>query len=319
MPGTRVVAIWNRTASRAEALAREFEADAVADLDALLANGRIDAVDITTAVGTHVEFALRVAASGKHVLCQKPLAASLEEAREIVDACHAAGVRLMVNENWRWRPWYRAARSILDAGEVGRPFYLRLASRSAMALATPEEGLPFQRQPFLRTLEPLILLELGPHYFDVARYLLGDLPGVFARTLKVVPRERVLGEEIATSLLFGRDRMAVIELSWASIGHGNPIQPDSMTIEGTEGTLHLSTDGTLRLSRADGTVQDIDLDIDNYYDRSWSRALKHFAECLADGSEFETSGDHHLGTLRLLFSAYESASNDGSVDSSEFG
>ena len=316
VPGARVVAIWNRTASRASALGREFGVDAVETLEALLTDDRIDAVDVATSVETHVEYALRVAAAGKHVLCQKPLATTLAEAEQIVDVCRAAGVRLMVNENWRWRPWYRVIRSLVDEGAVGRPFYLRIASRSAAAAATSPDpsAHPFEDQPFLRTLQPLILLEIGPHYFDVARYLFGDPSGVFAQTLKVTPPERVLGEEVASALLLGPDRLAVIELSWASFGYDEPVQPDSLALEGTEGALLLSTDGALRLCRLDGTVRQIDLDLSDYYVRSWAAALRHFTECLAIGAEFETAGDQNLGTLRLVFAAYESASNNRVVD-----
>ena len=306
VPGARVVTIWNRTASRASALGAEFGVDAVKTLEELLTDDRIDAVDIATSVDTHVEYALRVAAAGKHVLCQKPLATTLTEAAEIVDACRTAGVRLMVNENWRWRPWYRVIRQLVDDGAVGRPFYLRIASRSAAAASSSDSSArPFEDQPFLRTLQPLILLEIGPHYFDVARYLFGDPSEVFAQTLKVTPPERVLGEEVATALLLGPNRLAVIELSWASFGYGESVQPDSMVLEGTGGTLRLSPDGALRLCRRDGTVRQIDVDLADYYVRSWAAALRHFTEGLTNDAEFETAGDQNLETLRLVFAAYE--------------
>ena len=122
VPNTRVVGVWNRTSDRADALASRFGVPAFDNLDALLNHREVVAVDIATAVETHREYALRAAAAGKHVLCQKPLAPNLGEAAEIVRGCEASGVRLMVNENWRWRPWYRAVRRELDRGTLGRPF-----------------------------------------------------------------------------------------------------------------------------------------------------------------------------------------------------
>jgi predicted dehydrogenase len=216
----------------------------------------------------------------------------------------------MVNENWRWRPWYRATRDLLDRGVIGQPFSLRLASRSAAAVTTPDrppESL-FVRQPFLRRMRPLIVLELGPHHFDIVRFLFGEPQDVYARTLKVTPAEHVAGEEVATTLLGYPDRLAQVELSWASLGYpADSVNPDVLAIEGTDGSLFVDHDGQVRLSRRNGTRESIAVDITDAYRRSWLAALAHFADCLVSGEPFETSGTDNLHTLRLVFAAYDSA------------
>jgi D-apiose dehydrogenase len=316
IPGATVIGVWNRTAERARALAAEFGVPSFDELDALLAHPAVAAVDIATAVETHRDYALQAAASGKHVLCQKPLAPSLDEALLLVSDCEAAGVRLMVNENWRWRPWYRAARELLDRGVIGRPFHLRLASRSAAAVATPErppESL-FDRQPFLRRMQPLIVLELGPHHFDIVRFLFGEPQDVYARTLKITPAEHVAGEEVATTLLGYPDRLAQVELSWASLGYPmDTVNPDVLAIEGTESSLFVDHDGQVRLNRRDGNQQMIPVDTTDAYRRSWQAALAHFADCLVSGEPFETSGADNVHTLRLVFAAYDSAATHQAI------
>ena len=286
------------------------------DLDELIDHPAVDAVDIATAVETHRDYALRAAASGKHVLCQKPLAPSFAEAVATVRGCEAAGIRLMVNENWRWRPWYRAARDLLDRGVIGQPFSLRLASRSAAAVATPDrppESL-FARQPFLRRMRPLIVLELGPHHFDIVRFLFGEPDDVYARTLKVTPVDHVAGEEVATALFGYPDRLAQVELSWASIGYPtDAVNPDVLAIEGTEGSLFVDHDGQVRVSHRDGKEERIAIDTTDAYRRSWRAALAHFAECLESGEQFETSGADNLHTLRLVFAAYDSAATQQAI------
>ena len=310
IPGATVVGVWNRSSERARTLAAEFGVPSFEELDALLDHPAVDAVDIATAVETHGDYALQAAASGKHVLCQKPLAPSFAEAEALVRDCEAAGVRLMVNENWRWRPWYRAARDLLDRGVIGQPFSLRLASRSAAAVATldrPPESL-FARQPFLRRMRPLIVLELGPHHFDIVRFLFGEPEDVYARTLKVTPEDHVAGEEVATTLFGYPDRLAQVELSWASLGYpANAVNPDVVAIEGTEGSLFVEQDGQLRVSRRDSTEEMVAIDTTDAYQRSWQAALAHFAASLASGEPFETSGADNLQTLRLVFAAYDSA------------
>ena len=310
IPGAAVIGVWNRSAERARALAAEFGVPRFDDLDRLLAQSAVDAVDIATAVETHCDYAQQAAASGKHVLCQKPLAPSFAEAVAVVSDCEAAGVRLMVNENWRWRPWYRATRDLLDRGVIGQPFYLRLASRSAAAVATPERPPQslFARQPFLRRMRPLIVLELGPHHFDIVRFLFGEPEDVYARTLKVTPADHVAGEEVATTLLGYPNRLAQVELSWVSLGHPtDAVNPDVLAIEGTEGSLFVDHDGQVRVSHRDGNQESISVDTADAYRRSWRAALAHFAECLDSGEPFETSGTDNLNTLRLVFAAYDSA------------
>ena len=320
IPGASVIGVWNRSAERARALAAEFGVPSFDELHALLAQSAVDAVDIATAVETHRDYALQAAASGKHVLCQKPLAPSFAEAEAIVRDCEAAGIRLMVNENWRWRPWYRAARDLLDRGVIGQPFYLHLACRSAAAVATPERPPQslFARQPFLRRMRPLIVLELGPHHFDIVRFLFDEPEDVYARTLKVTPAERVAGEEVATTLFGYPDRLAQVELSWASLGYpADAVNPDVLAIEGTEGSLFVDHDGQVRVSHRDGNQELISVDTTDAYRRSWQAALAHFAECLESGAPFETSGTDNLNTLRLVFAAYDSAATHQAIPVSD--
>jgi predicted dehydrogenase len=316
IPDTAVIGVWSRGAERARSFAAEYGVPHFEDFDELVSHPAVDAVDIATALETHREFALRAAARGKHVLCQKPLAASLDDAAAIVRGCEEAGVRLMVNENWRWRPWYREARAQLDRGVIGRPFALRLASRSAAAVTRPDrppESL-FARQPFLRRMQPLIGLELGPHHFDIVRFLFGEPNDVYARTLKVTPVDHVAGEEVVTALLGYSDRLAQVELSWASIGYREDVvNHDALAIEGTEGSLFVDHDGQVRVSYRDGREERVAVDTTDAYRASWHAALAHFAECLARDEPFETSGTDNLRTLRLVFAAYQSAATGAEV------
>ncbi|HET7767403.1 MAG TPA: Gfo/Idh/MocA family oxidoreductase [Chloroflexota bacterium] len=311
VPGVEVVGLWNRTAERAHTLGAELGVPVFEDVDALITHPDVDAVDVATAFETHRDLALRAAAAGKHVLCQKPLAPTYEESAAIVDGCRRAGVRLMVNENWRWRPWYRAVRRVLDTRALGTPFWLRLSLRTDATVATPDRPPDrlFAQQPFMRTMNPLIMMEIGPHHFDVVRYLFGDPGGVYARTVKVSPH--VAGDDVAAAFLEYPDRTAIVELSWHAIGYTSDrskrLHPDELLVEGTEASLALRDDGQIHLAHRDGRRETVPVDTENGYRRSWRDALAHFAECLHTGAKFETTGEDNLTTLRLVFDAYESA------------
>ncbi len=311
IPGVQVVGLWNRTTERAHDLGREFDVPVYQDVEALIARPDVDAVDVATVFETHRDLALKGAVAGKHVLCQKPLAPTYEDAAAIVDGCRRAGVRLMVNENWRWRPWYRAVRAVLDRGALGRPFALRLSLRTDAAVATPDRPPDrlFAQQPFMRTMDPLIMMEIGPHHFDVVRYLFGDPGGVYARSLRVSPH--IAGDDVAVALLEYPDRSAIVELSWHAIGYTadreKRLHPDELLMEGTEASLVVPEDGQVRLASRDGRREVVPVDTTDGYRRSWRDALAHFAACLESGAPFETPGEHNLETLRLVFDAYESA------------
>jgi predicted dehydrogenase len=278
-------------------------------VDALIGHPDVEAVDVATAFETHRGLALR-AAAGRHVLCRKPLAPTYEDAAAIVEGCHRAGVRLMVNENWRWRPWYRTVREVLDRGATGRPFALRLALRTDAAVATSERPPEqvFAGQAFLRTMNPLVLMELGPHHVDVVRYHFGDPRGVrphgqgFAARggggrgpgAAGVPGPHGLGGALVARHRFTADR-------------AQRLHPDELLIQGTEGSLAVGGDGQVRLARRDGRREAVAVDTADAHRRSWRDALAHFAACLASGAPFETSGQQNLATLRLKFDAYESA------------
>lgn len=307
LPNVRVVGIWNRTTSRARALAQEFGVPCFDDLEALVGHPTVQAVDVATALETHLEFTRLAASAGKHVLCQKPLAPTLNEAAAMLEACSRAGVRLMVNENWRWRPWYRAVRALLDQGAVGRPFFVRLSSRVPFAIVTPEQPLEriFAHEPFLRAERRLILLHVGPHYVDVARFLCGDPSSVYVRMQKITTN--VVGEEVVTMILGYPDRTVLVDLSWATVADPPVVHPDLLVVEGTEGTLTVGPDGQIDVRCRDGRRDRVIVDTADAYQRSWTAALAHFVDCLESGAAFETHGAHGLATMRIVLAGYESA------------
>jgi predicted dehydrogenase len=98
-------------------------------LDDLLASPDVDAIDIATSPAAHVGLIRRAAQAGKMVHCQEPMARNFHECRAILWACQESGVRLMINENFRWRGRYRAAEAVPDQGTLGSLFHLRMTFR----------------------------------------------------------------------------------------------------------------------------------------------------------------------------------------------
>jgi myo-inositol 2-dehydrogenase/D-chiro-inositol 1-dehydrogenase len=134
-------------------------------VDSLLAE--VDVVDVCTPTDTHAGLVLRAAASGRHVICEKPLARSLDEADSMIAACAVAGVQLHVAHLGRYLVGYCAARQAVVDGEVGEPTELRLYRGGA----APGWASWF-RDP---ARSGGVLLDLGIHDIDFACWVAGDV------------------------------------------------------------------------------------------------------------------------------------------------
>src|SRR5436190_16485024 len=116
-------AVVDAVPGKAREFANEFGiASGYESLDAAFEREKPDFVDIATRPEAHLPLTRAAAARGVHVICQKPMAPTWDESVAMVEACEAAGVRLLMHENWRWQPWYREVKRMIETGRLGRPF-----------------------------------------------------------------------------------------------------------------------------------------------------------------------------------------------------
>ena len=292
-----VVAIADRDRSRAEARAHEFGIACVRQhAEEMLERDRLDALDIATPVETHAGYCRLAAARGVAILCQKPLAPTFDEARGLVRDI-GARARLMVNENWRFRPHYRQVKRWIDdaTGDVQQ---FHLAVRASGLIADEAGNRPaLSRQPFLATLERLVIGELLIHHLDVARWLLGPLEvrGAVARG------GLVRGEHAAAILLESRaGGSAVVEGNMAAPGCP-PAPVDALDLIGTRASVRLdATALTLRALH----VEQVPVDLAASYQRGFTAAAAHFADCVRRERPFESEAADNLSTLALVDAAY---------------
>jgi predicted dehydrogenase len=312
-----IVALCDRHPERRDPLARRWEIPAVfGDFETMLAGARLDFVDICTRPPSHAGLIRQAVARGLPILCQKPFATTLDEARELVGLCEQAGVRLMINENYRWQGWFRQVRELLVAGRLGRPFNARMVRRIRFTLPRFDHA-----QSYLARMEQLLVYEMGSHWLDVFRYLFGEPQTVYARLQKISPQ--VQGEDLALLVLGYKDLTCTIENSWASVPipgidqlPGDKTGAARLEIEGTEGTLSLACNGTLHLY-TDTDHERWHLPEDTLA-RSHVAAQQHFIDHLVSGAEFETSGAAMLKTMALIQAAYVSAAENRVVEMAGF-
>ncbi len=171
-PGCRLTAASDLDAGRLRAVTDKVGAAAVANWRELIDRSDVDAVIVSTPPSSHAEIAVEALRNGKHVLCEKPLARTPDECREIVDAAEQAGRFLATGFNYRFYPSILKARELLDSGVIGELDHVRAYSGYSAA----EHGQSWLRDPDV--MGGGTLRDNGIHLIDLTRYFLGEVEEV---------------------------------------------------------------------------------------------------------------------------------------------
>jgi len=316
--GVEVAAICDRDPARLAAVGDQFGiARRYTDAAAMLAAEDLGFVDIVTTVPSHRSLVELAARHRRPVICQKPFAATMADARAMVHACSAAGVPLMVHENSRWQSPMRQVRAAIDQGDVGTPFWARVSFRTGYDI--------FSGQPYLAEGERFILEDLGIHALDVARFLLGEVTSLTARTNRVNPA--IKGEDAAAVLLgHANGATSVVDVSYTTKREPDPFPEMLVEVDGSEGSIRLSQGYRLAVTSPAGTREsDASPPVLPWAGKPWHgvqdsvRAIQqHWVDCLRAGREPDTSGRDNLRSTALVEAAYASAAGAGTVDPVRF-
>lgn len=302
----KVVAIADPNAAAATARAGEFHITQVFDsAERMFDEAELDAVDVAAPREFHAEIVRMAAYKGLAVFCQKPLAPTLAEARAL--AAEVEGrCRLMVHENWRFRPYYRDLACWLKAGRIGEVVQGQMTLLTSGLIPDAQGQLPaLARQPFVATLDRALVMEILIHHIDTLRFLLGDLSLHHVRLGYLSPAMK--GEDRAF-LAFETANQAPIAMLANLAVHGQPPNlVDRLTLIGTRGTIVLDGDKLRCIGDEPG---ELSYDMPACYDQSYAAAIAHFVDCLASGAPFETGAGDNLRTLELVESAYASRAPD---------
>ncbi|TDN62266.1 Gfo/Idh/MocA family oxidoreductase [Paraburkholderia sp. BL10I2N1] len=313
----RIVALCDADETRLHAAGREFGIERLyTDAAALLESEQLDFVDIATTVASHKALVELAARAKVAVICQKPFARSLDDARAMVDACNKARVPLMVHENFRWQSAIQIVGAALHRGEIGQPFWGRVSFRSGFDV--------FSGQPYLAEGERFIVEDLGIHLLDIARFLFGDVKRLYASTSRVNPA--INGEDVATIMLsHERGVNSIVDCSYATRLPRELFPQTLVEVDGSGGTLRLFADYQLQLHTGAGTeVRDVTPPALSWTSAPWqaiqgsvASIQSHWIDCLRRGVEPATSGRDNLATLALVEATYLSAREARSIDISD--
>lgn len=308
LPDAELVAICDSDLSKAEAAAQTFGAPRAYDAaKALLAAEPLDILDIAAPPNAHLDLIRLAAGTVPTIVCQKPFCGGLAGAEAACAIAAAAGTTLVVHENFRFQPWFRACKTLLDAAALGEVYEVAFRLRPGDGQG-PRAYL--HRQPYFQQMERFLLHETAVHLFDVFRYLLGEVVAVFADLRRLNPA--IAGEDAGLVILrFASGSRALFDGNRLAdhAAENRRLTMGEMQIDGAEACLRLDGFGQLFL-RAHGGNQEQEVDYE-WQDRGYGGDCVHAFQAhvlhhLREGTPLETRAEDYLANLKLVEAAYRS-------------
>jgi predicted dehydrogenase len=294
-------------------LARRFGIPKVyRTLSDLLADPKVEIVEVAVLPRAQLEIVRQVAAARKHLLCQKPLSDIFAEAVDIVRLARQAGIKLAVNQQMRWDQAIRAANTLIKQGWIGKP-------TDATIQASFFSNIPGTVWAEIPRYE---ILFHSIHYIDSIRFLFGDPNWITSRHARYPLEGRVLGET-KTITVFDYDTGLQVAIT---VNMCNPSDERFFIFRfiGTEGVIS----GTLGISkypegepdtltwssnsRCSGLRFEAKLE-GTYLPDSFIGPIASLMQAIQENGVPETAGDDNLNTLRIAEAAYKSAAENRSV------
>ncbi len=283
----------SRDAQRAAEYAAAFNGKAsFGSYEAAAADSDVEAMYLCTPHHLHGEHVALAAAAGKHILVEKPIARTMEEARLIVQTANQAGVTLMVAENYRFMAVVRLAKQLIDGGTLG---VLRLIQLQEEADLRPSQW---------RASRELngggVLIDGGIHKIDILLYLAGRPRDVYATALPQVldDSEGEDGVVIVTHSKSGA--VGLINHSWAKV-HGR--EPKWVSVSGTKARISFDLAGT-HVTIDDG-LEERTLEAPGDR-RGIIPMVQEFRDSIRQGRDPEITGSVGMEDLEITLKAYES-------------
>ena len=318
-PHVEVYGFYDINQERTEALARQYGGKAFASYQELLADESIEAVSVCTANHAHAEVTIAALKAGKHVLCEKPMAVTLEECEAMVAAAKESGRYLMIGQNQRLAKAHAKARELIGQGAIGRV----LTFRTIFGHGGPETWSidPGSNVWFFDKTKAAMgaMADLGIHKTDMIQYVLGT---------KIVRTQAVLStldKKDATGNLIGVDDNAIciyqmengvigtMTASWTYYA----AEDNTTVIYGTKGELRLYDDPRYSVQQinADGTRIDYQIDqIQTNDNQTASGIIDLFVDCLVEQKEPEISGENVLHAMKAVFASIESSAKGCAIE-----
>ncbi len=312
-PDAIIAGVYDLNPDRARQIAGQYCTRAYSSYGELLADPEIDAVSVCVANNAHAQISIDALNAGKHVLCEKPMAVSLQECMDMVEAAEKNGRYLMIGHNQRLARAHARARALIVQGEIGKI----LTFKTSFAHSGPETWTVDPKKVWFFDKEKSVfgaMADLGIHKTDLIQFLTGQYVTEVMAKLTTVDKRTGDGELIGVDdnaiCIYTMDGgiVGTMTASWTCYGR----EDNATVLYGTEGVMHIyeNPDYSIVVEHRDGTRTYYELDqIQTNDNQTKSGVIDLWMDCLVNKHKPEISGEEALHAMKAVFAALESSEN----------
>ena len=315
----KLCGFFSPNARRAEDMAARYGGKVYAAAEEMFADPAINAVSICAANYAHADLAIKALKAGKHVLCEKPMAVTIEECEAMLAAAKQSGKRLLIAQNQRFAKAHMMAKQMLEEGVIGKV----ITFRSTFGHGGPETWSisPGKDTWFFDKKRAAMgaMADLGIHKTDLLRYLLGqDVVRTTARLVtldKKGPDDRLIGVDDNAFCIYEMSGgvFGTMTVSWTYYG----AEDNSTVLYGTGGIMRIYDDPahSLVVRTADGEEKFFDVEqIQTNDNQTASGVIDEFVSAVEEGRPSELDAEDVIRSMKAVFASIRSAEEGRTVE-----
>ncbi|RDW16966.1 gfo/Idh/MocA family oxidoreductase [Oceanobacillus arenosus] len=306
-PNVEIVAVCDLVEERAMATAEKYQATAYTDYETLLKTEKLDAVSVCLPNYLHAPVSIAALNAGNHVLCEKPMATSIEEAEQMIEAANKNNKKLMIGHNQRFVPSHQKAKQLIEKGEVGKIYSFRTAfghgGPEGWSIDGKDSWFFNKDQAFIGAMG-----DLGVHKADLLRYILGEEFVEVGAFVETSAKENTNVDDNAVFILKSASGViGTLAASWAYTAK----EDNSTIIYGENATLRLEDhpDFSLIVQHKNGEVVKYELggiQSNEAGGQTTTHVIEHFVDAILNNKEPLINGVEGKKSLEVILGAIES-------------
>lgn len=317
-PQVESIAISDVRPERLAIIGRKFGVkELYTDYHDILKKNSIDAISVCVPTFLHSKVAIDALEAGKHVLCEKPIATTLDEADDMLSAARKNNVKLMIGHNFRFLPNHIVARQWVQNGKIGEVYFARAQFASQGPYGAPGITSPSYFNP---DKGGGVLFDAGSHLIDLLLWMFGDIAEVRA-CVSTYKKDVNQADDVASvSLKFKNGVIGEVFASWVSIQNWNLMTNyNNVQILGSQGRIcsdffgpslwYYNEDSLICKLKGMIKITPIKMDPKIPFlakNHSWKKLIESFVNCIIKDEEPPVTGEDGRRALQIILDAYRS-------------
>ncbi len=315
----KIYGVYDLNFERASEIAKTLGAKAYQTYEELLQDENIDAVSVLSPNFLHAEHTINALNSKKHVLCEKPMATTLEECNNMIDASKKNGKKLMIGHNQRFAAAHIKAKELIESGAIGDVISFTTTFAHPGADSWSIDG---KNSWFMDKSKGCfgVLADLGIHKSDLIIYLLNSKIAKVSACISTLDKKDSSGNFVSVddnafcTYVMENNAVGTMRVSWTNYGS----EDNSTSLFGTKGAMHIYKDPnhSIVLEKKDGTSEYFDVEaIQTNDNQTSSGIIDAFVNCIVNDTKPQISGEDVLPAMKATFMGVKSSQqNSAFVD-----